>query len=164
VPQASIEAMSERERWRAEAEVSLRASGRRVTSQRMLVLEALQALPGHQTVEAIHAWVNEREPTIALSTIYRTLEALSSVGLVATFDDRAGSTRYEWIPDDEHHHLVCTECGRRTEVELDAVADVEQEVERRYGFVAEIRHLAIVGACVACQPTGRQAGGAARSG
>ena len=147
--------MSERERWRAEAETSLRASGRRVTAQRMLVLEALQALPGHQTVEAIHAWVSEREPTIALSTTYRTLEVLASVGLVATFDDRAGSIRYEWIPDDEHHHLVCGECGHRAEVELDAVGEVEQEVERRYGFVAEIKHLAIVGACSACRPAER---------
>jgi hypothetical protein len=51
------------------------------------VLEALLALPGHQTVDAIHSWASAREPELALSTVYRTLETLRRIGIVAAFDE-----------------------------------------------------------------------------
>jgi Fe2+ or Zn2+ uptake regulation protein len=139
---------------RVEIEAAIRAQGRRVTAQRALILEALQALPGHQTVEDIHRWVQQRDPgaEMALSTVYRTLNTLAAIGIVTTIDDGAAGTRYEWASGAEpHHHLVCDRCGRRAEVRVEAVDEVVREVERRHGFVAEIRHLAIRGECGHCR-------------
>lgn len=136
---------------------AIRATGRRVTAQRVLILDALQDLGGHHTVDAIHLRSQELDPTadMALSTVYRTLDALTEIGLVTVFDDGSGSARYEWVGDDDpHHHLVCVSCGHREEIALDSVENVEREVLERHGFAASIRHLAIRGQCDACRRSG----------
>lgn len=137
-----------------EAAEAIRATGRRVTAQRVLILDVLQDLGGHQTVDAIHARTLELEPhaEMALSTVYRTLDALTEIGLVSVFDDGSGSARYEWTGTGApHHHLVCVSCGGREEVALGSVHSVEREVREQHGFSASIRHLAIRGLCSACQ-------------
>ena len=60
----------------------LRSRGYRVTPQRQLVLEAVAALD-HATPEEIAANVQRTAKGVTISTIYRTLELLDSLGLVA---------------------------------------------------------------------------------
>lgn len=143
-----------RREHREAAAQAIRATGRRVTAQRVLILDALQDLGGHHTAEAIHLRSQELDPDaeMALSTVYRTLDALTQIGLVAVFDDGTGSARYEWIGDaDPHHHLVCVSCGQRSEIALRSLDTVEREVLEDHGFVADIRHLAIRGQCGGCR-------------
>jgi Fe2+ or Zn2+ uptake regulation protein len=146
-----------RREHREAAARAIRATGRRVTAQRVLILDALQDLGGHHTVDAIHLRSHELDPSadMALSTVYRTLDALTEIGLVTVFDDGTGSARYEWVGDDDpHHHLVCVSCGRREEIVLEALKQVEREVQERHGFSASIRHLAIRGQCEECRRNG----------
>ncbi len=143
---------------REAAAQAIRAAGRRVTAQRVLILDALQDLGGHHTVDAIHLRSQELDPSaeMALSTVYRTLDALTEIGLVTLFDDGSGSARYEWVGDDDpHHHLVCVSCGHREEIALESLDAVEDEVRERYGFTANIRHLAIRGQCDGCHQQSR---------
>jgi Fur family transcriptional regulator, ferric uptake regulator len=138
----------------ATPEQAIRATGRRLTMQRAKILDALRALDGHQAADAIYAEVARRDPRaeMALSTVYRTLDTLVQMGLVASFDDGTGTMTYEWSGEaDPHHHLLCDECGHVKEVPLRSVGDLEAEVEREHGFAAEIRHLAIRGQCAGCR-------------
>src|SRR5260370_22233762 len=74
-----------------------RRLGLRVTAQRVLVLEALAAAGGHMTADEIMRWVAERYPAINLATIYRTLDLLTSVGLVAQADLRGGASHFQLV-------------------------------------------------------------------
>ena len=67
---------------------AIRASGRRLTIQRARIMEALHRLRGHSTAEQIHAAVGEDDgdAEMALSTVYRNLDALAEMGLVTAFD------------------------------------------------------------------------------
>lgn len=135
-------------------EQAIRATGRRMTMQRSKILDALRSLEGHQAADAIYAEVCRHDPRaeMALSTVYRTLDTLVQMGLVAAFDDGTGTVRYEWAGDAQpHHHLVCDDCGHVDEVALDSVPALEHEVDHRHGFAAEIRHLAIRGQCADCR-------------
>lgn len=62
------------------AVVTLRAQGERLTTQRLLVLDAVKSSPGHITADDVFAAVAARHPAINRATIYRTLAWLTERG------------------------------------------------------------------------------------
>ena len=143
----------------------LDARGYRLTPQRQLILEALFACanqpPGtpaaspeptrHVTAEEIHAYIKGRFPQINLSTVHRTLELLEELGLVthAHFADHIA--RYHPVDLGQHHHLLCRNCGGIWEMEDAIIHPLNQLLQERYGFEADLNHLAIFGLCQACR-------------
>jgi Fur family ferric uptake transcriptional regulator len=133
---------------------TIRASGRRLTIQRAKILDALHRLPGHSTAEQIHALVcqDEQHVEMALSTVYRNLDALAEMGLVVAFADGGGVMTYEWAASEApHHHLLCENCGHTQEVELKSISGLIDEVQQEHGFAIDLRHMAIHGQCAGCQ-------------
>ncbi|WP_208009706.1 Fur family transcriptional regulator [Nesterenkonia sphaerica] len=114
---------------------ALRERGLRVTRQRLAVLEAVAAHP-HQSAEAIHAEVVRTLPVITVQSIYTVLNDLSAHQLLRRFDPPGSAARYETRTVDNHHHAVCTECGRIEDVDcvhgeapcLDAPASLAMQV------------------------------------
>ena len=76
----------------------LRSRGYRVTPQRQLVLEAVAKL-NHATPEEIAACVQQTAKGVNISTIYRTLELLDSLGLVAHTHLNHGAPTYHLASD-----------------------------------------------------------------
>lgn len=133
----------------------LRRLGVRVTPQRLLVLEALERTGGHTTAEAIMRWTSQQYPALNLATVYRALDLLVSVGLVAQTDLGGGATSYELVGDSPHHHLACERCGKVIEMDESLLGALCAEALGRYGFHARPRHLAIFGVCAACYDSAR---------
>lgn len=127
----------------------IRAQGFRMTPQRQVVLEAVKALAGHATPGEVYEWVAVRAPAVNRATVYRILNFLCEIDLVARFDDGA-NTMYELVGERPHHHLVCRECGRVAHIPDQMLDGLAEELEREYGFQAELRHLAITGLCRDC--------------
>lgn len=128
----------------------------RVTPQRLLVLEALASATGHMTADEIMRWTAERYPAINLATIYRTLDLLTSVGLVTQTDLGAGAAYFELVGESLHHHLVCEHCGSVTEVDDAMLVPVRERLLREYGFRTSANHLALFGLCRACVAATRE--------
>ena len=59
--------------------------------------------------------VQKADPDIAISTIYRTMEAFEEVGAVEHLHLGHGPAVYHLV-DQGHHHLVCDGCGKTIEV------------------------------------------------
>jgi Fur family transcriptional regulator, ferric uptake regulator len=129
----------------------LRGMGVRVTPQRFLVLEALATHGGHMTAEAVLRWAALRSADLNLATVYRTLELLVSLGLVAQTDLGGAATAFELVGDAPHHHLVCERCGAVIEMDDSLFQALRADVLRRYGFDAQSRHIALFGLCHDCQ-------------
>ena len=108
----------------------LRARGYRVTPQRQLVLEAVTKLE-HATPEEIWADVQQTARGVNISTIYRALELLEQLGLVTHTHLGHGAPRYHLAAEAEHVHLVCSNCGRITQVAPDAVGPLVAALERQ---------------------------------
>lgn|SRR5487761_2002334 len=132
----------------------LRRMGVRVTLQRLFVLEALELTGGHMTAEEIMQWALRRYPTLNLATVYRTLDLLVSVGLVAQTNLGGGAAYYELVGDSPHHHLACERCGRVIEMDEALLTGLRADALRIYGFHAHPRHLAIFGVCRDCYTAG----------
>ena len=128
----------------------LEGLGLRVTPQRLLILEALQASRGHVTAEDIHGLITGAYPHLNITTVYRNLEVLVAAGIVT--ETRLGGKYlyYELSPGSRHHHLVCERCGHVSELDDTLVEPLRQAIARQHGFSARVEHLAVFGICRAC--------------
>lgn len=94
----------------------LRARGLRVTRQRLAVLEVVSQHP-HRPAEAIHSQVRHTLPNITVQSIYTVLHDLTAHQLLRRFDPPGSPACYERRTEDNHHHAICTVCGRIEDVE-----------------------------------------------
>lgn len=129
----------------------LRAAGRRLTPQRQQVLDLVERL-GHATPEQIveAAPATDAAP-MALSTVYRSLEALQELGLVTHthVDHRVPS--YHLTTHATHIHVVCRDCGCVDEAPADVAEEFVARLDRSLGFEADVTHAAIHGLCRTCR-------------
>ena len=131
----------------------LRAAGRRLTPQRQQVLDAVESL-GHATPEQIVDLVSTQGPTpMALSTVYRSLDALSDLGLVTHthVDHRVPS--YHLTSHATHIHVVCRQCGSVDEAPTSVAEEFVARLDSSLGFEADVTHAAIHGLCRSCRKT-----------
>lgn len=128
----------------------MRAHGRRMTSQRQRVVDAVARL-GHATPEeVVSAVAGDGAARLAPSTVYRALEALEELGVVSHthLDHRAPS--YHLADHADHIHLVCRDCGRVEQCPRELADPFAGNVLRLNGFVADVTHMAIHGRCSSC--------------
>ncbi len=133
---------------------AIRARGERLTPQRLMVLDAVRDLVGHQTAETIFAHVRLRYPYANLATIYRALAWLKEQSLVSETDLGGGQIEYEFLGERRHHHLICLHCGMQLEFADDVVVSLAETLRERYDFEPRIDHLAIFGVCRRCRESG----------
>jgi Fur family ferric uptake transcriptional regulator len=133
-----------------EAAHLLRAYGLRATPQRVLLLHLIQTATGHFTAEDMYKRVVETYPALSLVSVYRTLETLCRLGLVTHTELGDARSVYEWALGDRHHHLICTRCGYREQLEDAELDPLRMALQARHGFHALINHYAIFGLCAHC--------------
>ena len=127
---------------------TLHRRGMRMTPQRQLVLDALLELE-HATPEQVHQRVQVSTPTVNITTIYRTLELLESLGLVRHTHLGHGAPNYS-VHEHRHVHLVCHRCGDVIEAPCEEMAELRGTLRARYGFALDVSHLALSGTCRNC--------------
>jgi Fur family ferric uptake transcriptional regulator len=127
---------------------TLHRRGMRMTPQRQLVLDALLELE-HATPEQVCQRVQVRTPTVNITTIYRTLELLESLGTVRHTHLGHGAPTYS-VHEHGHVHLVCHACGDVIEAPCEVMDELRGTLRARYGFALDASHLALSGTCRNC--------------
>ncbi len=120
----------------------------RLTKQRAAILRALED-GQHLSAEAILERVRAELSGVSLGTIYRTLDILRSIGLVQMFAFAGGAAKYEAALD-KHHHLVCTQCGDVTNVNVGDAPTLAHGVANERGFIDVDCAIVISGRCPSC--------------
>ena len=130
----------------------IQAKGERVTIQRRLIVEALCAAHGHSSIGDLQRWIDTAHPEYDLPdpTIYRILQWLKDLELVSQTDMGSSGIVYELLGIPYHHHLICLNCGKVTDVDDGYLAPLRQTLASEFGFRARIDHMAIYGLCPAC--------------
>ncbi len=126
------------------------ASGARLTPQRFMVLEVLATHTGHITADNVLMAVHQHYPHVNKTTVYRTLELLSELGLVTSTHLDGTAVKYELV-DRRHHHLLCKRCGLNLELPDAAMDTLREPIAGEYGFQPCFDHFALFGVCRACQ-------------
>jgi Fur family transcriptional regulator, ferric uptake regulator len=131
---------------------SLAGAGRRLTGARRAVAEVIAAQPGHFTAEEVLAALRTLRPAPGRATVFRSLDLLTSLGLVERVDLPDGSHAYVACkPAEHHHHVVCEQCGRSDEVADLGLSPILRRVEARTGYRIERHRLELFGVCAACR-------------
>jgi Fe2+ or Zn2+ uptake regulation protein len=94
----------------------LRDRGIQITAQRLAVLRSVAAHP-HATADAITATVRSAIGSISLQSVYDALALLVDEGLIRRIEPAGSPARFECRVGDNHHHLVCRNCGRMVDVD-----------------------------------------------
>ncbi|BBJ27419.1 Fur family transcriptional regulator [Athalassotoga saccharophila] len=133
----------------------LKKQNLRITSQRENIFSFLVEHKGeHFTPDELYRALSRKNSRshISKATIYRTLEMLVKMGLISKIDLDDGFERYELKEESghQHHHLICTVCGKVYELDEDLLDDLEKIIEERTGFKVKDHQLKIYGICPEC--------------
>jgi Fur family transcriptional regulator, ferric uptake regulator len=130
----------------------IQAAGLRRTGQRDLILEIFLSTEEHLTSEDLHHLVHKIDPTIGLTTVYRTLKLLTEAGLAREVRFGDNKTYYEHHYNHEHHdHMICTDCGKVIEFFSPDIEALQDEMASNFGFKPTHHSLRLWGVCADCQ-------------
>lgn len=129
----------------------LRGRGERMTLPRRAVLTVLARDREHLGVDEIARRVVEFAPSVHLTSVYRTVKALTGLGVVQHVHLGHGGTAYHLIDLGERHaHAQCRVCGGVWDLPLDLMDQVADALRRDLSFELDPSHAALSGVCSAC--------------
>ena len=134
------------------AEVRAPGTAVRATRQRAAVMALLDSVDEFRSAQELHDELRRRGENIGLTTVYRTLQSLSSADLVDMVRTDTGESVYRRCSEpDHHHHLVCRRCGSAVEVSGREVESWAAEVAEAHGFSDVSHTIELFGTCSDCQ-------------
>ena len=89
-----------------------------MTKQRAMLLDMFRSdfsIGQHRTAEEILAEAKERMPGISRATVYNNLRSMEKEGFIRRITSDSGADVYD-SSFSLHGHLLCTECGRITDI------------------------------------------------
>jgi Fe2+ or Zn2+ uptake regulation protein len=133
----------------ADAERALRAAGLRVTRPRLAVLDAVHAEP-HLDTKALIDAARARLGAVSHQAVYDVLRALEGAGLVRRIQPEGSDARYEARVGDNHHHMVCRDCGAIADVDCAIGAAPCLAPSAGAGFIIDRAEIVFWGRCPSC--------------
>lgn len=88
----------------------VRASGLKLTPQRLAIARELAGDPTHPTAQELFERLRLAMPTMSFATVYNTLDALAAAGLCVSLSLAPGAARFD-ANMTPHNHAVCDRCG-----------------------------------------------------
>ena len=133
----------------------LRARELKLSKVRDAVARCALQRSGHFCVEdLVRALQDEGIQEAHLATVYRAMPLLVDAGLVQATAAPGDSQQYEVVFErEQHHHLMCLECGRMLEFQSPALEALQREIAARYGFQLDGRASELHGRCKDCRRT-----------
>jgi Fur family peroxide stress response transcriptional regulator len=130
----------------------LEASGRRVTTQRIAVCEALLAHGGHPTAAEVYKRVQVAHPAISQATVYNTLSALEELSLIRLLHIVGDDHAHYDLGVAPHVNAVCMRCGRITDIHTDTLEALLGLVATRSGYqLSPSEGVIVYGLCPDCE-------------
>ena len=129
---------------------ALRDAGLRATAGRVAVLEVMESM-AHTDAERVYRAVSDVLPTTSIQSVHNILADLTTAGLLRRIEPAGSAALYERRIGDNHHHVVCTQCG--------AIGDVDCVVgeapcltpSSAGGFTVRTAEVTFWGLCPSCQ-------------
>jgi len=115
-------------------ENALRADGVRITRQRTALLRVLAEAEDHPDANELHRRARAIDDSVSLSTVYRTLSALETQGVVQRHTFEGEPARFETADVPHHDHLIDIETGDVLEFRSDRIERLQREIAAEYGY------------------------------
>ncbi|NAZ87364.1 transcriptional repressor [Kineococcus sp. T90] len=132
----------------------MRARGLRATRPRAVVLGVLDgaaAAGEHLAVAQVVDRARAVLATVSTQAVYDCLDALTRAGLARRIEPAGHPARFEARVGDNHHHLVCRECGRTVDVDCTVGPSPCLSPSDTAGFAVEEAEVVFWGRCPQCR-------------
>jgi Fur family ferric uptake transcriptional regulator len=120
-----------------------------LTAVRLTVLDVLHKSP-HTDANTIFTKVSKKIPQATIQAIYNNLNALTACGIIREIKPKGRASLYETKVCDNHHHMVCRQCGRVEDTHCKSHAPCLSPAEG-HGFVLDEAEVIFWGLCPKCQ-------------
>jgi Fur family transcriptional regulator, ferric uptake regulator len=137
-----------------------KSCGYRPTVGRNAIFDLFSRTKGHLSANDIYVKLHRQYPVIGLTTIYRTLDVASNLGMLYKLDFGDGQVRYELAEAPgktrHHHHLICTSCNAIVDYtdyldeEIKLLRKTEKGLAKKYGFKITDHVVQFYGLCDTC--------------
>ncbi len=107
--------------------------GLRMTLPRKIILEVIEDSEDHPDVEEMYRRAVERDKTISIATVYRTIKLFEEAGIIERLDIGDGRARYEEAGE-HHEHLVDVETGEIIEFQDNELEEMKKAVALKMGY------------------------------
>lgn len=140
-----------------EFEHQLRKAGLRMTQQRRLILRVLAEADDHPDAKGIFTRAFAHDPTLSLSTVYRTMKLLETQGAIERHAFEDGVSRYEHADQQHHDHLIDIETGQVVEFSSPEIEELQAKIAAKLGYEIVRHKLELYGRKI--RPARRKGGG-----
>lgn len=113
---------------------ALRAEGIRITRQRSAILRTLAESQDHPDATEVFRRASVIEPSVSLSTVYRTLNVLEKRGVVLRLSFEGTPSRFETADTPHHDHMIDIDTGDVIEFQSDKIEKLQTEIARELGY------------------------------
>lgn len=120
-------------------------NGIKITSQRELVINAVNELKVPATVQEINKYCCDK---VNLSTIYRIVQLLTDKKIFAKNLTNNGDLYYTFNSSNHVHYINCIKCNLREEIEYCPFKDIEKNINN--GYILLSHSFGIDGICSKC--------------
>lgn len=126
-------------------EALLREAGVRITRPRRTILAILQDGGDHPDALEIFRRSAALDPSISLSTVYRTMKLLEEKGAIHRHAFGGGPSRFEQANGAHHDHLIDLDTGTVVEFRSDRIEALQNEIAERLGYEIVFHRLELYG-------------------
>jgi Fur family peroxide stress response transcriptional regulator len=125
----------------------------RLTPQRVELVRLIASSAEHPSAARLYAQIRTRFPTMSQATVYKTLALLKEMNQVLEIDLRDDS-HYDGYRPDPHPHLICMQCNKIVDGNLELDVSSIKRLERISGYQIIRPQIAFYGLCPECKGSG----------
>ena len=127
-----------------------REKGLILTPQRMAIFRILSESDKHLTADEVYQKARKDYPMLSAATVYRNMEQMVSSGLLSNLGRSGAAMKYDTNLE-EHHHFVCSHCGKVYDVYLSKVTyELDMEKTRLGDAKIDVSELYLYCVCEDC--------------
>ncbi|TBR57221.1 transcriptional repressor [Westiellopsis prolifica IICB1] len=113
------------------------------------ILNLLKTVKQSISAQDIYVELRNRDQSMGLATVYRSLEALKLEGMVQLRTLANGEALYSLVQQDKHH-LTCLQCGTSIPINQCPAHELEAQLQVTHNFKIFYHTLEFFGLCNKC--------------
>ena len=126
-------------------EMRCNAQGLRMTEQRRVIAQVLDASADHPDVEELYYRASAVDPRISLATVYRTVKLFEEAGILEKVEFGDGRARYEDAEREHHDHLIDVTTGDVIEFIDPEIEALQEKIAAKLGYRLQGHKLELYG-------------------